>query len=268
MSNGLNDYASNPEMREELRAPIPAALITKVNKGYGDIDTMNHAVATDRLNRAAPGWTYEISRFIEVEGKDGQPHLLAIYGSMTIGTVTRWEVGEVERPSTYGDEMKKALSDFIKRGAMRFGVGIELWSKSDMTVPAPASSRKPDPDSVAQGPDLGTGSALPGPPQVDRSDAVTAAPEQSGAATASDAGSDPEEVTVAYGEGASSTPNGSEPATPLQWQRLLNEVCQGNATKALNRVRKAAGTSWSKAEAQQKATKAHLEAAINGTVAA
>jgi hypothetical protein len=132
VSNGLNDFATNTEMRVALREPFAKHLITQVDKGFGKIDTINHAVVTDRLNAVAPGWTISEPHIVQVEFKDGTPHVLAVWGSMTIGTVTRWEVGEVERPSTYGDELKKAMSDFLKRAAMRFGVGIDLWSKADL----------------------------------------------------------------------------------------------------------------------------------------
>lgn len=146
MSNGLNDFASNSEMRQGLRADFTPAQIIKVQKAKGvPVDTVSHAIITDRLNDVAPGWTYKIEEFITINGiwvkpntkrgetfepyNDGQPHLLAVFGSMTIGSVTRYEVGEVDGASTYGAELKRAISDFIKRGAMRFGVGIALKSK-------------------------------------------------------------------------------------------------------------------------------------------
>ena len=76
------------------------------------------------------------------------------------------------------------------------------------------------------------------------------------------------EVTVAYGEGASSA-DGSDsttPATGTQWQRLV-EDCKGDWVKAIKRVNHAAGQKWSKAQAQQLATKGQLTAAILGEVA-
>ena len=79
--------------------------------------------------------------------------------------------------------------------------------------------------------------------------------------------SDPE-VTVALGEGASSA-DGSDsttPATGTQWQRLV-EDCKGDWVKAIKRVNHAAGQKWSKAQAQQLATKAQLTAAMLGEVA-
>ncbi len=126
----LDDFATSADTRDGLRKAFLSHQITKVNKGYGPIDTVNHAVITDRLNEVCPGWTMSKPEFLEVDGKDGQKHVMAVLCSMTIGSVTRWEIGEVEHPSTYGDEAKKAMSDWIKRAAMRFGVGIDLWQKS------------------------------------------------------------------------------------------------------------------------------------------
>src|SRR6476659_1161253 len=130
----LDDFALNSEMRTQLRQSFKPRLLSKVNKGFGAIDTINHAVVTDRLNKVAPGWTMGEPRFIEVDGNDGMKHCLAVVNWMQIGSVRRWEIGEVEHPSTYGDEAKKAMSDWIKRAAMRFGVAIDLWTKEDLSV--------------------------------------------------------------------------------------------------------------------------------------
>jgi len=94
-------------------------------------------------------------------------------------------------------------------------------------------------------------------------------PADSPAPTSRAAGveSDPE-VTVALGEGASSA-EGSDsttPATGTQWQRLVDD-CKGDWVKAIKRVNHAAGQKWSKAQAQQLATKAQLTAALLGEVA-
>lgn len=146
-----------------LRKPFEKNVITKVNKGFGMVDTINHAVVTDRLLKVAPTFTYGIDRFIEATGKDGQPHLLAVWGWMQIGGIRRYEVGEVERPSTYGDELKKAASDFLKRAAMRFGVGLDLWSKEDLSVPGEVELPPSSPGARAsEGPD-GSAGGVPGP---------------------------------------------------------------------------------------------------------
>lgn len=126
-----SSYVLDPQMRRDLREPFPPSLIGKVNKGFGQVDFIGHAAITDRLNQAAPGWTYRVEPVV-IQGKDGLPHVMAVFGTMTVGGVTRQEVGDVEHMSRYGDELKKAISDFIVRGAMRFGVGLDLWSKEDL----------------------------------------------------------------------------------------------------------------------------------------
>ena len=61
---------------------------------------------------------------------DDQGHVSGVLCSMTIGTVTRWEVGDVDSRSKPGAEAKIAMSDWIKRAAMRFGVGLDLWPEA------------------------------------------------------------------------------------------------------------------------------------------
>ena len=96
-----------------------------------ELDYVSHASVTNRLNEAAPGWTYDVEP-VTVQGSDGLPHVVAVFGTMTVGGVTRQEVGAVDEPKTYGQELKEAISDFIRRGAMRFGVAIDLYAKEGL----------------------------------------------------------------------------------------------------------------------------------------
>lgn len=104
---------------EDLRRAFPKEQITQVNKGFGPIDTINHAVVTDRLINVTDDWTYSIDETFEHKGQ------FWIRGTLTIGGVSRPEYGE-------GADPKKALSDFLKRAAMRFGVALELWAKAPL----------------------------------------------------------------------------------------------------------------------------------------
>ena len=127
-------FADDAALRKALREPFPReqiSVLPRTDKRPA-LDYVGHAAVTDRLNSVAPGWTYELDPVI-VEGNDGWPHVLAVRGSMTIEGTTRHEVGAVDSPSTYGQEMKEAISDFIRRGAMRFGVALDLWTKQDLT---------------------------------------------------------------------------------------------------------------------------------------
>lgn len=52
-------------------------------------------------------------------------------------TVTIQEVGECEHPGnkdTNGERLKNAISDGVKRCAMRLGVGLQLWAQDDYYI--------------------------------------------------------------------------------------------------------------------------------------
>lgn len=295
MSNGLNDFATNPEIRQALREDFPAHQVIKVPKVQGrpPVDTVSHAVVTDRLNNAAPGWTYEILRFIEVEGiwikpdakkretfepyNDGQLHLVAVFGSMTIGSVTRYEVGEVDRHSAYGSELKLALSDFIKRAAMRFGVGIGLKSRELIIVQAadvptslgaaavPGSglqasggAERPDPISSSKKtqkrPKVQT-VELPDDPTVpdDAAPASVRSPDTPPGVIAARLAADP---AIEH-----------DLASDEQWERLL-KLSDGNMGTAVNRLNRANSTAFTRATARDGATRKELAAALAGDVGA
>jgi hypothetical protein len=111
---------------EGLRKEFPPEQIGKLPAVYRDgklkrpaLDYVGHAAVTDRLNQEAPNWTYTIDHTFT--------HDESVYlrGTMTIDGISRVEFGA-------GDDPKKAISDFIKRGAMRFGVALDLWSKEEL----------------------------------------------------------------------------------------------------------------------------------------
>lgn len=130
------DYGTDMMTRDKLREPFDPKLISQLprtNKRPA-LDYVGHAAVTDRLNSAAPGWTMGEPVFTTVMGTDGLPHVMAVICPMTIGDTTRWEVGAVDSPSSYGQEAKEAMSDWVRRAAMRFGVALDLWSKEDLSV--------------------------------------------------------------------------------------------------------------------------------------
>ncbi len=104
---------------------------------------VSHADVENRLNNADPNWTYEPLAFDE----NGFPlAVLDVDGNwimwirMTVGGVTRLGVGSLhEVPNKdakaanvpQDDLRKKLISDALKNAAMRFGVGLELWSIAD-----------------------------------------------------------------------------------------------------------------------------------------
>jgi hypothetical protein len=182
---------------------------------------------------------------------------------MEVAGIRRYEVGEVERPSTYGDEAKKAVSDFIKRAAMRFGVALDLWAKEELeasaetTGPAPSSppvpkqaaapSERDQPASADGGPtpDRTKHGAPPNPslpevaPVASGGDLSSAAPNAAG--TEAGGARQPE---AAYGEGASSGEGSPQPPTSRDqlWANL--EHFAGGRNKAVKAVNLACDTSY------------------------
>lgn len=122
----LADWGSPPE---ELLGNIP--------RGGAMLTYLGHADTTRALIECDPFWTWEPMATDEhgaplVERNDkGQP--VGLWIRLTVCGVTRPEYGSCE-PGKH-DAIKELVGDAIRRGAMRFGVALSLWSKSDWSEP-------------------------------------------------------------------------------------------------------------------------------------
>jgi hypothetical protein len=247
MSNGLDDFAGNPEMRIALREPFPPHLISRVTKGSHTEDYINHAAITDRLNAVCPGWTMSEPQWI----KDDKGHIAGVVCSMTIGTVTRWEVGDVDRPSSPGDEAKKAMSDWIKRAAMRFGVGIDLWSKEELQKVSADLNSLPGTPSARAGGGATAGISPPQeahttPAQHSVAVAVDTAAVIEGSGTDPIAGQEIGEGLTPAGETLPEPiiiPGTDDLAADAQWANLLAAV-SGKTKDAVKLIDEANGTNY------------------------
>lgn len=123
---------------EGLRKPFPKDLIGKVpaTAKRPALDFVGHAAVTDRLNRCAPGWSFSIDERFEAGGD------CWVQATLTIDDISRSEYGD-------GPDPKQAVSNALRRAAMRFGVALDLWSKEDLessgaglesSSPAPGTS--------------------------------------------------------------------------------------------------------------------------------
>lgn len=136
----MSDFANDKAVRDALRKEFPASELGKKPQPYkkdsqkgkcGEcggfhglpaihLDVVNHATVTNRLNDAVPDWHYTVDAEYPGSGKG-----FGVRGTMTVGGISRIEYGD-------GKDPKEAVSDFIKRGAMRFGVAIDLWAKQEL----------------------------------------------------------------------------------------------------------------------------------------
>lgn len=156
---------------EALRKPFPKEQIGRLPKTAKRpaLDFVGHAAVTDRLNQAAPGWSYTVDEMFSMG------EICWIRGTMTIDGVSRTEYGD-------GSDPKEAIGNFLRRAAMRWGVAIDLWSREDLTTSAGVSP------SEAEGSLQGRGS--PSGETPDASAGTTSGDGELGAAPLGEEGAD------------------------------------------------------------------------------
>ncbi len=96
------------------------------------LDYVGHAEATDRLLQVDPEWSWEPVAFDDAGAplitRRGNDAVLWI--RLTVAGTTRLGVGIVE--GNKFELEKQLISDALRNGAMRFGVALDLWAKSEL----------------------------------------------------------------------------------------------------------------------------------------
>jgi hypothetical protein len=137
-----------------LRRPFPKEQIGKLpsTSRRPALDYVGHAAVTDRLNTVVPDdWFYTVDELLTV-GSD-----VWIRGTFTLCGISRVEYGD-------GKDPKEALGNFIRRGAMRFGVAIDLWSREELRYESSRVGSSP-PGAVSDGtPTLASGESTDATP--------------------------------------------------------------------------------------------------------
>jgi len=152
---------------ERLARPFPARLIHSNPSGGGSY--VKHSVVTEKLLAVVGPFDFELVEVIrgDVEGtpanstgtsaraKRGTPALVGC----VVGAVCRLsvdvdgrrtrveEVGDCESPHNWphdGARLKDAMSDALKRCAMRLGVTLHLWSGDEFTLYKQLGEQKAD----------------------------------------------------------------------------------------------------------------------------
>lgn len=104
----------------------------KMTTAHLHLDYVGHAAITDRLLQVDPDWSWEPVAF----GPDGLPVLDkngGLWIRLTVAGVTRLGYGDAEG-KTGPAAIKEAIGDALRNGAMRFGVGLDLWHKDGQLV--------------------------------------------------------------------------------------------------------------------------------------
>lgn len=100
-----------------------------VSTAHIHLSYVGHAAVTDRLLQVDPGWTWQPMGL----APDGTPAVSTgggLWINLTVCGVTRPGYGD----AAGGQGAKEAIGDALRNAAMRFGVGLDLWSKEDLGV--------------------------------------------------------------------------------------------------------------------------------------
>lgn len=154
-----------PETAAQLRAAFPAEVVGKLPKttcrdcssspskacakhdkkkcgecgnymttAHVHLDYVGHAAVTDRLLRVDPAWDWQPLAVTD-DGlplvKDGE-----LWIRLTVAGTARLGVGDADGKKG-ASAKKEMIGDAIRNAAMRFGVGLDLWSKEDLHAAAP-----------------------------------------------------------------------------------------------------------------------------------
>lgn len=129
----LNDYA----------VPDPK-IVGKLPKGGTQLDFVGHADITRILIEIDPHW-----RLVPIAWENGRPavnivnDMATMWFEMTLLGQARLAIGTAKANSP--DLDKVLYGDALRNGAMRFGIGLSLWTKQeweDLNHHAPASNPK------------------------------------------------------------------------------------------------------------------------------
>lgn len=162
MTTSEQDQARMIAALEHLKHPFDRKQISKLpaTDKRPALDYVNHAHVTNRLNQYAPDCSWTVDATFAQDGE------FWVRGTMTIYGVSRVEFGKGKNPL-------EAMSHYIRRAAMRFGVATDLWAKEDFedletSGPAPSGPVEGAPTGEGYGEGSEPVGALASPEQWER----------------------------------------------------------------------------------------------------
>ena len=120
------------------------------------LDYVGHAETTDRLLAVDPGWNWE-PLALDDHGLPAFDRNGGLWIKLTVAGVTRLGYGNAEG-KTGGDAVKEIVGDAVRNSAMRFGVALDLWRKTDRAeqvaehAPEPVRAQRKPAEPVAAQP--------------------------------------------------------------------------------------------------------------------
>jgi hypothetical protein len=104
---------------------------TWITEAHDDLDYVGHAGITDRLLSVDPTWDWKP---LSVDDR-GQPYIDERGGMwilLTVCGMTRKGYGDAVGKKNGTTAVKEIIGDGIRNAAMRFGMALDLWSKTDL----------------------------------------------------------------------------------------------------------------------------------------
>ena len=128
----------------QISKPWNKTFVKSVNKGFGNIDYVEHTQVTQKLIALVPDLDITTADVIydTIEDVNGVSRKFVtglrviLTGTVDGHLITREDYGMCDKPFFHenpnkvqnnGQRIKECMSDGIKRAAMRMGVGIELY---------------------------------------------------------------------------------------------------------------------------------------------
>jgi hypothetical protein len=96
------------------------------------LDYVGHAAITNRLLEVDPHWNWE-PMSEDAAGLPAFDQNGGLWIKLTVQGVTRPGYGDADGKRG-GSAVKEAIGDAIRNAAMRFGAGLELWHKGDLSA--------------------------------------------------------------------------------------------------------------------------------------
>lgn len=93
---------------------------------------VGHAALTNRLLELDPYWNWEPLAF-DATGNPAMDQNGGLWIKLTVCDVTRLGYGAPDKRGG-PDSVKEAIGDALRNAGMRFGAGLELWHKGDLSV--------------------------------------------------------------------------------------------------------------------------------------
>lgn len=124
-----------PDQLIALSQPFPDHLVKKAPQGkFGSY--VAHSTVTERLLSIVGPFSQRVVETFRDPGENDAITGVILELEVVIDgrTVVIQEAGDCEQPANWktdGARLKDAVSDGVKRCAMRLGLGLHLWSQSD-----------------------------------------------------------------------------------------------------------------------------------------